>query len=49
MKKLLSWIALFVVIYMIANDPASATRLVSGTVDLISKLAEGTTRVIQGV
>ena len=49
MKKILSWLTLFVVIYLIANDPESATRLVSGTVDLISKLAEGTTRVIQGV
>lgn len=48
-KKFLGWIALLVVLYVIANDPDAATRLVSGTIDLISRLADGATRVIDGV
>ena len=34
---------------VVANDPDSATRLVSGTIDLISRLADGATTVIDGV
>ena len=49
MKKFLGWIAVLVILYVIANDPDSATRLVSGTIDLISRLADGATAVIDGV
>ena len=48
-KKILGWIAILVILYVIANDPEAATRLVSGTIDLISKLADGATTVIDGV
>jgi hypothetical protein len=48
-KKFLGWIAVLVILYVIANDPDSATRLVSGTIDLISRLADGATAVIDGV
>jgi hypothetical protein len=49
MKKILSWIVLFVVLLLIANDPQSATRLVSGTMNLISELANGASTIIDTV
>ena len=49
MKKILGWSIIGLLLYLLVQDPASATRLVSGTIDLLADLAEGMMSVINGI
>ena len=49
MKKILTWSIIALLLYLVVQDPASATRLVSGTIDLLGRIAEGATAVVNGV
>jgi len=48
-KKILGWSIIALLLYLIVQDPAAATRLVSGTIDLLGRLAEGATRIVNGI
>lgn len=48
-KKILGWSIIGLLLYLVVQDPASATRLVSGTINLLGELAEGMTRVVNGI
>jgi len=36
-------------LYLVVQDPAAATKLVSGTIDLLGDIANGAKEVINGV
>jgi hypothetical protein len=48
-KKVLTWSIIALLLYLVVQDPQSATRLVSGTIDLLGRIAEGATAVVNGV
>lgn len=49
MKKVLIWSVIALLLYLVVQDPASATRLVSGTIDLLGRVAEGAAAVVNGL
>ena len=48
-KKFLGWVALLAVLYIIATDPDSATRLINNVIDLIGEILRGGREVLDGV
>lgn len=48
-KKILVWGSVALLLYLVVQDPESATRLVSGTIDLLGRIAEGATAIVNGV
>jgi anaerobic glycerol-3-phosphate dehydrogenase len=48
-KKILTWGGVALLLYLVVQDPQSATRLVSGTIDLLGRIAEGATAIVNGV
>lgn len=49
MKKILGWSLIAFLLFLIVQQPESATRLLSGTVDLLGDIARGAADVVQGV
>jgi len=48
-KKVLGWGIIALLLYLVVQDPAAATKLVSGTIDLLGDIANGAKEVINGV
>jgi hypothetical protein len=47
-KKVIGWSLIALLLYLIVQDPSSATHLFSGVVDLLGKIARGVVDVVRG-